>query len=855
MNSFNNITKIKYEKSQKDLVTLVEYIIFADERNNEKYLVFKFQNNVDQYLNEIKFEISQYDEENNLISKSIISHGGFVAKENEVFVPDYKLKADQDCAKIEAKLLFARYERVLWENGVYTPIPYTASEFRNDYYRPSTPVKPVNKKIVKIEQKYEYKQFKKTQKKLRKGKNIYVKNIIKRNKTKFPAVLASTLSVIIIILAGVLTFFGAQNSTVYHDGGFDYKLDGNKIIITDYEGYDEDVVLPTTYTIDKIEYQVKGIGEKAFDNSNLKSITFTQNVTIADRAFQNCKKLEVINGQEYITEIGSYAFKNCSSLKVVTLENKAITIIPVGAFEGCTTLSLASFKNAIVSYGAFKKCKNLKSLNCYAIDGNSNIAAIFDDIKNISDYSLSTLRISQAVIPSNFTEGYTQLTKVVLTGINQKVEFGAFASSENLEGYINDGNVEILNNTIVAVKNKTHVSLPNLATLDVEATLEYYKQFAVQVESFTIDYAGSTVITKEHLADFVNLKSVRISKNARVSSDILDGKGITSLALSLDSNYKFNIPNTVTSYTIFDTGMLSASAVKKLSNLSGVTTLTIEDTVQSFSSDSPLSAFTNLRHLVTPNLFSGTTIDLSKNFGVSRTLTTLTIKNLKSDIGLIINGYRYLTRVDLSNSNITNSKLQITNCAELRELLLPEGLLSVNKTLVISCPQLKELMIPSTVTAIVTPLIGEGCDNLTSVTVPFIGKDKKTLCSYSTFNKSYYATETLNVTGEMLDDTENMFNGCKLKKLSVSIENITEKTFAESTINDLEIKSTSSITAEALIQINELKVLRLPSTEVAEMIDYSVLIPAKKNIIIYLNDDLPDNAQGYVKYFRTESGK
>ena len=70
MNSFNNIKKYKYEKNQKDIVSLVEYIIFEDERNNEKYLVFKFQNNVNQYLNEIKFEISQYDSENNLISTS-----------------------------------------------------------------------------------------------------------------------------------------------------------------------------------------------------------------------------------------------------------------------------------------------------------------------------------------------------------------------------------------------------------------------------------------------------------------------------------------------------------------------------------------------------------------------------------------------------------------------------------------------------------------------------------------------------------------------------------------------------------------------------------------------------------------
>ena len=37
MNSFNNIKKVKYTKSEQDVVSLKEYIIFTDDRKNEDF--------------------------------------------------------------------------------------------------------------------------------------------------------------------------------------------------------------------------------------------------------------------------------------------------------------------------------------------------------------------------------------------------------------------------------------------------------------------------------------------------------------------------------------------------------------------------------------------------------------------------------------------------------------------------------------------------------------------------------------------------------------------------------------------------------------------------------------------------
>ena len=68
MSSYNNIEKIKYTKNQQDVVALKEYIIFDDEMKKDKHIVFKFINNLNQNLYEIKFEVCQYDENENLIA-------------------------------------------------------------------------------------------------------------------------------------------------------------------------------------------------------------------------------------------------------------------------------------------------------------------------------------------------------------------------------------------------------------------------------------------------------------------------------------------------------------------------------------------------------------------------------------------------------------------------------------------------------------------------------------------------------------------------------------------------------------------------------------------------------------------
>ena len=98
-------------------------------------------------------------------------------------------------------------------------------------------------------------------------------------------------------------------------------------------------------------------------------------------------KLEVITSDmlEGYTIIGYDAFRNCSSIRSITLP-KSITIIPNGAFYGCTSLPIENYlryadtylaevvdkslSSYIIKNGtkwikdwAFYKCSNLKNNN------------------------------------------------------------------------------------------------------------------------------------------------------------------------------------------------------------------------------------------------------------------------------------------------------------------------------------------------------------------------------------------------------------------------------------------------------------------------------------------------------------
>ena len=114
---YQNVKRVQVSNPATDeFVSLVEYIIFESE-DNDKYAIFKFRNNLEQYLFEVKFIVTQSDENDNVVEKSTISYKDFRIDGMEILVPDAKFKCNERCAKISCEFVYGAFEKIIFDNG------------------------------------------------------------------------------------------------------------------------------------------------------------------------------------------------------------------------------------------------------------------------------------------------------------------------------------------------------------------------------------------------------------------------------------------------------------------------------------------------------------------------------------------------------------------------------------------------------------------------------------------------------------------------------------------------------------------------------------------------------------------
>ena len=231
--------------------------------------------------------------------------------------------------------------------------------------------------------------------------------------------------------------------------------------------YSGDIVIPETIVYEGTQYTVTGIGEKAFFQKNITSVTFPNSITsigasafmycqvldsieipehvtiIPTDAFASCQNLKHVKLPEGLTEIGNSAFNSCNGLDSILIPNTVITI-QGWAFAGCENLSYVKIPQQLktVGQGAFGSCRSLAYVD---IPDLSSWAMI-----NFNNYTANPLlyaqrlivkgeEITDLVIPDDVTyisgnafRSCVNLTSVTIGNHVRSIGLGAFMECSNI---------------------------------------------------------------------------------------------------------------------------------------------------------------------------------------------------------------------------------------------------------------------------------------------------------------------------------------------------------------------------------------------------------------------------------------
>ncbi len=203
-----------------------------------------------------------------------------------------------------------------------------------------------------------------------------------------------------------------------------FTFDSSTGTITDYDdNCPKDVVIP--YTIDGV--QVTKMGDKAFLNKKLTSVTFSSNIKeIGESAFYNNKLTEIVFPQN-IKVIGRFAFLS-NQLRNVTLPN-GIETIGLGAFNDNQLPDEQAFfyrrsddanidYTKLLSYGGAKR-ENVvipdfvETIESLAFNGN-HLTSIFIP-ESVTKIKTEAFRLNDFIIvtiPSNVLEIHDSVFKL-----------------------------------------------------------------------------------------------------------------------------------------------------------------------------------------------------------------------------------------------------------------------------------------------------------------------------------------------------------------------------------------------------------------------------------------------------------
>lgn len=560
---------------------------------------------------------------------------------------------------------------------------------------------------------------------------------MKKTKLKHRTRKFISLALAVCLLTGMLSvtasaltqnedgYAGLYNKVPSSNGsGYTYRfLSENTIAITDYNGYDTEVTIPS-----KIDgYTVTGV--ENMDTSHIKKIVMPDTVTyIGEYAFgdyyDNGVPLEEIVLSKNLKSIGPSAFRRCYDLKSIDIP-KSVTEIGHSAFYGCSSLENVSINSEIDiaenvfssvpavnnSYGDWQYNENSSDFFIwngwlYGYKGNSKNPVIPSGVYGINDYLFRDSDITGITIPEGVKYiGYgafqncTALKSVKLPNSLQKIggeafgdctslssvtfgsglksiEYEGFGHCEALKKVVLPEGLEKLDSAFYGCYNLENITFPNSLSEIDDSTIYDTKWYSNIVDGAPI-YCGGVFLGFKH--DYtVPYENVKVNSTYTVRAGT---KTVYMNECYVDKLTTLNLPDGLKSLTI--------KYPRNVNSNYKITKLTVPESVDYVD----IESMYDLKTLKLP-----TTAKLERGcFRACPEIESLTIPkgNIRleawlSDCGMLKSitlpsdtlevvgtiGSENLTSVNLSNVRILKDAFK--SCTGLTKVNLPDSLLSID---------------------------------------------------------------------------------------------------------------------------------------------------------------------------------
>lgn len=292
-------------------------------------------------------------------------------------------------------------------------------------------------------------------------------------------------------------------------------------VLLKYNGSDSDVIIPDDVTeigcnsfkgcenLKSIEIpnSVKDISRFAFkDCINLTNIKLPDGLKVINQGvFENCRNLKSIIIPNEVIKIDEFAFNGCASLISISIPN-SVKNIGAHAFLSCglTDVSLPN-SLAVIEYGVFGWCKNLKNISIPSsveeIKGSAfehctslNSIEIPDNVKEIGYEAFSCCGLSMVVLSAN--------TSVTTDSFSRNVD--VYKAGEGPLTNYNGSNKEIITPDLFVIENGVlHGYLGRDEEIVIPDSVKVIEKWAFTDTTY----------------DKRNIKSIKISNSVKVIED------------------------------------------------------------------------------------------------------------------------------------------------------------------------------------------------------------------------------------------------------------------------------------------------------------------------------------------------